>query len=192
MKHKSDYVSPTLLNILTSSPPLPTPMALSEFKMYSKALQWPSSPNGVWPLVNTVASFPNSHSWCSRYSIFFAVLRTFQHASTSTSLSSQFPLTWNSLFQFLHVANFYSGVCSVPSEISPNFLKNSLLEYKPHECRDFFCFVHCCISQLRILPVEGMNECVDHHLPDIRKCCLGTSLVSCQVSWLVQLLMCSE
>lgn len=56
-----------------------------------------------------------------------------------------------------------------------------------------FCFVHCSISQLRIMPmVEGADEFIEHHLPDIKKSCLDTSLLSCQVSWLVQLLMCSE
>lgn len=39
LKCKSDHVFPTLLHVPTPSPPLPTPMALHDLKIYSKALQ---------------------------------------------------------------------------------------------------------------------------------------------------------
>lgn len=122
LKHKSDPVFPTLLHVPTPSPPLPTPMALHDLKIYSKALQWLSAPNRVWPLVNAVTSFSTSHSSCVCHN-FLAVLCTFPVCFYLYFFVLARSLAWNSLNLSTQLTDCYSGVCLVLTALEsfPNF-----------------------------------------------------------------------
>ena len=84
-------------------------------RSYSKAFQWPSGPNRVWLLVNTVTLFLNLFTklFATLTSLLFFVHS--QHASTVVSLSSSSlglkqssSVSPHSQSTFIH-----SGVCSV-------------------------------------------------------------------------------
>lgn len=135
-------------------------MALHDLNIYSKALQWPLSPNSVWHLVNVVSLFPTSHSWCFCHNNFIAVLCAFPTCFYLYFFVLAVPWPGTVFLSFsAQLTDFYSGIYLFSSHLFRNpffFFLISLLEYKPGEGRDFFCFVH---SQLRLMPwlKEQMN-----------------------------------